>query len=257
MDIQTEEVILNSSGARQTSRLRTICEIFRYQAENIEQFPLGHLFIVTQLSLVKDCGHLNNLLASIIKREYYAHPQKDFSKSFQKALNKANAHLKEVFKQGSQEWLGKLHFICAVISQDHILFAQAGEAQAFLWREGRLIDLSHKIIPEAKRPSPNKIFSSLVSGKLQIDDKIIFATPSLHEIFSATALRQILAISDPADMADQINKASREQQKIIPLGILLLKTSKDSDEIKIPSKIEKPKTITPPIDLNEILKYKS
>lgn len=257
MVIKTEEIILKTGQAKQISNQpKTICEIFRYQAENMEQMPLGNLYIVAQLSSIKHCGHLNNLLASLIKREYYLYPVKGAIKSFQAALKKANAHLNELTKQGNQEWLGKLHFIAAALAGPELLFAQAGEPKALLCRENHLTDLSHKIIPETKKPHPSKIFSSLASGNIEPGDKIIFATPAIEEIFSLAGLRQILITEQKlADISDRINKVLREQDKIKQLAILLIQTENEPPiEQKAFLSEKKHRIITPPIDLNELLK---
>jgi hypothetical protein len=253
--IKTEEIILKTGKAKQLSREpQTVCEIFCYQADNIEQMPLGNLFIVAELSCVKDCGHLNTLLASLIKREYYLFPAKGPALSFQAALKKANAHLKDSTKQESLEWLGKIHFIALCVANQELFFAQAGEPRSFLFRENRLTDLGRKIVPAAQKPHPSKIFSSIVSGKIESGDKIILATPAIQEIFSPAGLRQILAgEQNIAAISDQINKTLREQENIKQLAILLIQTeNQDPPEQPAFLKEKKHKIVTPPIDLNEI-----
>lgn len=255
MVIKTEEFFLKTGQAKQISNQpKTICEIFCYQADNMEQMPLGNLYIVAQLTSVKDCGYLNNLLASLIKREYYLYPAKGAIKSFQAALKKANAHLNELTKQGNREWLGKFHFIVAVLAGHELLFAQAGNPKALLCRENHLTDLGRKIIPETKKPYPSKVFSSIVSGKIEPEDKIILATPSIEEIFSLAGLRQILITQKKIDnISDQINKVLREQDKIKQLAILLIQIENEPPiEQKTFLSEKKHKIITPPIDLNEI-----
>ena len=256
MAIKTEEIILKSRAAKEFSaKPQTICEIFSYQPENIEQLPLGNLYIVAELSCVKDCGHLSNLLASIIKREYYLYPERGALKSFRAALKKANTHLAELAKQGNLEWLGKFHFICASVAKDDMLFVQAGQAHAYVARQGHFMDLTRKIIPESGRPHPSKTFSSIVTGKTEIDDKIVFATPYLTQVISINGLRQILINHDELlDISDQINKIMREQEKISPLAVLLLKIENEEPiEEKTQTTVKPKRFITPPIDLGQIL----
>lgn len=258
MAIKTEEIIFKSGSARQvSSKPKTVCEIFCYQPDNIEQMPLGNLYIVAELSLVKDCGHLNNLLASLIKREYYLYPERGVIKSFRSALKRANAHLADLAKQGNPEWLGKLHFICASIAKDELLFVQAGQPQAYLARENHLVNLGHRIIPDFQKPHPSKIFSSIITGKIEIGDKMIFATPAINEYLSASGLRQIMAVNNtPEDITAQIEKVMREKEKPSPLAVLVLKSEQETPLSQSTTQNERPRRITtPPIDLNEILKY--
>ncbi|MFH0852669.1 MAG: hypothetical protein V1845_03640 [bacterium] len=254
MDIKTEEIISGSSKPKQiSSKPRTVCEIFRFQPENMEQMPLGNLFIVAGLCLIRDCGHLNNLLASLIKREYYSYPQKGALKSLQSALKKANSHLDELAKQGNCEWMNKIHFICATIAGRNLQFAQAGDSKTYLFRQGHFIDLGRKAVPDTRDPDPSKIFSSVVSGNIEAEDILIMATPQIEEVFSANGLKQLVT-SRPGlpDISDQINKVLREQEKTRHLAILLLQTQQEPEPpASQPDKNRK--IITPPINLSEIL----
>ncbi len=257
MTIQTEEIIFQKNKSKDFSAApKTECDIFCYQPDNIEQMPLGNLYIISELDRVCDCQHLGTLLASIIKREYYLFPQKGALKSFERALTRANNHLKELSKEGNMEWLGKFHFVCAAFAGGEILLSQAGQAKTLFFRQGHLSNLGRKAVPEPEKPHPSKIFSSVVTGKIENGDRIIFATPEIDKLFSVNGLKQILASQQNlAGVADQINKILREQSKIPPLAILLFETSQD-ESLPTPEQTPNPtrKFITPPIDLDEILK---
>lgn len=256
MNIETKEIILKTGGTKQiSSEPKTICEIFYYQAENMEQMALGNLYIVAELDAIKDCGHLNNLLASLIKREFYLYPQKGAIKSFQAALKKANAHLAELAKQGNCEWLGKLHFICTAINRDELFFAQAGNSKAFLFRQGHLVNLGRKIVPSAEKPHPAKVFSGIVSGKIEEQDRILLATPLIEQLFSTNGLKQIIFSQKELEgVHDQINKVLREQNKLFNLAVLLLEVAAEEIEKPAPEPEQNHKITTPPIDLGEIIK---
>jgi len=255
MTIKTEEIIFCTKKAKELSnKPQTVCEIFNYQPDNIEQIDLGGLFIVSELNGVKDCGHLNNLLASLIKREYYLYPKNGAHKCFQSSLKKANHHLSALAKEGNLEWLGNLHFICVSIAGQDLFFSQTGNCRAFLWREDHLMDLGKKVIPEPEKPKPTKIFSSIVAGKVENGDKIILSTPGFEELISPQGLRQILIQTpDLAGANDQINRILREQKKTIPLSVLMLDV-RPEDPPREKLAATGPKIfITAPIDLHEII----
>ncbi|OGZ34424.1 MAG: hypothetical protein A2Y98_03845 [Candidatus Portnoybacteria bacterium RBG_19FT_COMBO_36_7] len=257
MVVKTEEIIFKSRLSREFSnKPQTACEIFSYQPENIEQVPLGNLYIVAELSCVKDCSYLNNLLASLIKREYYLSPERGAIKSFRAALKKANGHLADLAKQGNLEWLGKFHFVCAALAKEDILLVQSGSSYAYHERQSHLVDLGRKIASDSEKPHPSKVFSRIVTGKIETGDKIVFATPKLGELLSASGLKQILGSSQNLlEISDQIEKIAREENKTMALAILLLKIEDDPPlEQKIHMAQKPKKFITPPIDLGEILK---
>lgn len=255
MNIKTEEIIFGSSKGKDIGPgCKNVCEIFRFQPDNMEQVALGNLYIIAELNSVKDCTHLGNLLAALIKREYYLNPQRGITKSFDSALRKANLYLKDLSDQGNSEWLGKLHFICAVISGNELFFAQAGAPKAFLCRQAHLTDLAHKIIPEPEKQTPAKIFSSVVSGKIEAGDKIIFATPFIEKLFSFAGLRQIVINNRGIQtISDQINKVLREEKKILRIAILLLEAEEEKIIEELPPPKDPKKFITPPLSLDEII----
>jgi len=65
--IKTEEILLRGGKNK-----NSICDIFCYEPENIEEMSLGNLYMVAQLDVEENCEHLINLIGSLIKREYYS-----------------------------------------------------------------------------------------------------------------------------------------------------------------------------------------
>lgn len=256
MTIKSEQILFQKNRKQLSAGSKTECDIFSYEPDNVEQMLLGNLYIVSELNDVSDCEHLGTLLASMIKREYYLFPQKGASKSFERALSKANSHLKELSKQGNQEWLGKFHFACAALAGDELLLSQVGQAKTLFFRENHLTNLGRKAVPDSEKPHPLKIFSSVVTGKVESRDRLILSTPEIDDLFSDNGLKQMMASQQNlAGVFDQINKILREQDKIPPLAIMLLEIQKDEPIPQpAPNMPPKRKFITPPIDLNEILK---
>ncbi|MDD5590010.1 MAG: hypothetical protein PHQ47_02455 [Candidatus Portnoybacteria bacterium] len=255
MIINYEEIIRKGNDRHYLSKKpQTVCEIFSFEPENMEQMPLGNLYIVTELRSVKDCGYLANLLASLIKREYYLNPSNGAFKCFQQAVKKANAHLSEMAKEEKTEWLSKLHFFCAALTGQNILFTQAGQMKAYLCRQDHFSCLSRRLNleGESRKGLPSKIFSAIISGPIEQEDKIIIATPEVENIISQTDLRQTLIEKQNLPEISIKLKAFLQEKNQVPLAILLIKPSKDPDEkIEISPKI---KMTTEPIDLRELLK---
>lgn len=245
--IKTEEILIKSPRSK-----NTICDIFMYSPGNIEEEALGSLYMVAELTSNEDSLHLVSLLSSLIKREYYSLPHRGPIESLEAGLKKANQALNEIANQGNLEWLGKIHFICAALNKEQNLFlTQTGSAQAWLCRAGQLTNVTQKLIPSPAKPHPAKTFQNVISGTVEINDKIIFGTPAIFDFFSLPGLKQIFSLPKTEMMADQINRVLREAKKIPTLGALLIEISADEIEID-PAKGQK-KFITPPISLNEIL----
>jgi len=245
--IKTEEILIKGGENK-----KSICDIFSYEPENIEEASLGNLYMVAELNADEDSSHLINLLSSLIKREYYLSAHRGPLDSLEASLKKANLTLNELTNKGNLEWLGKLHFICAAINKEQQLFlSQSGNAQALLYREGRLTNITKKIVPAPAKPHPAKTFQSVVSGEIEPTDKLIFATPKLFEFFNSQGLKQLFDFPKIELISDQINKALREQKKVPPLSALLLEILPEQELVVVTD--EKKDYITPPIRLEEIL----
>ncbi len=246
--IKTEEILIRGPKNKET-----ICDIFLYEPENIEEASLGGLYMVAEMTANSNSFHLINLLSSLIKREYYSLPHRGPTESLEAGLKKANTTLSDVANQGNLSWLGKLHFVCAAINKEKDIFlTQTGSAQAYLCREGELISITKKIIPPTNKPHPAKTFQSVVSGKIEPSDKIIFGTPAIFNFFSPSGLTQLFALPKIEQIADQMNKVLREQKKPDPLSALLLEIM--AEDLPVRETKQKNDFITPPILLEEIIK---
>lgn len=245
--IKTEEILIKAPRNK-----NTICDIFLYEPVNIEEASLGNLYMVAELTTNEDSLHLINLLSSLIKREYYSLPHRGPIESLEGALKKANQALSEIANQGNLNWLGKIHFICAALNKEKELFlTQTGAAQAWLCREGELLNITKKLILPTQKIHPAKTFQSVISGSISPNDKIFFGTPAIFDFFSLPGLKQLFSLPKAAAIADQINKILREEKKPPTLSALLLEITPEEETIEPTNRPKK--FITPPINLGEIL----
>ncbi|MBU1102053.1 hypothetical protein KJ853_00135 [Patescibacteria group bacterium] len=245
--IKTEEILIKGGKNK-----KTVCDIFSYEPENIEEASLGNLYMVSELAANDDSDHLISLLSSLIKREYYCQPHRGPLESLETSLKKANQALNDFANQGNLGWLGKLHFICAVINKEKDIFlSQSGRAQAFLCREESITNITKKIIPSPDKPHPAKTFQSVISGNIGPNDKLFFATPALFDFFNPSGFKQLFSFPKIELISDQINKTLREEKKVSPFSALLMEIV--PEESPLPLADIKKSFITPPINLEEIL----
>lgn len=160
--------------------------------------------------------------------------------------------LNELANQGNLQWLGKLHFICAVLNNEQDLFlTQTGAAQAYLCRNGQLSSITKRLVPQPEKAHPSKTFQSVISGKIEAEDKLILATPALFECFSPPGLKQIFEIPRIENISDHISKALREIKRTSAMSALLMEIA--PDEIIASNQEENVRHTTPPINLSEII----
>jgi len=244
--IKTEEILIKGGKNK-----NSICDIFCYEPENIEEVSLGNLYMVAEFDANGDTNHLINLISSLIKREYYSASHRGPLDSLEASLKKANLALNELGNQGNLQWLGKLHFICAVISKEQqLLLSQSGNAQAYHWREGNLTNITKKIVATAAKFHPTKTFQSVISGNIEPTDKIVLTTPKLFDFIDTKGFEQLFDLTKIELISDQINKTLREQKKPPHLSALLLEIVPEQNFVT--NQESKAAFITPPIKLEEI-----
>ena len=251
--IVSKEIIINKpqKSLIKKQKKENFCEIFTYEPCNMEEMCFGNLYIIAHLKRVseKSC-HLINLLASLMKREYYDKTNQAASESIEKCLKKANRILEELAKAGNIEWIGNLNYICVAICQNNLYMAKTGNVQAFFWRNGHLENLIKKINQYKEQQHPSKVFRNIISGKIEQGDKLILSSDNFLKT-NDKELKQILNLGDINVIYDKLTEFLKDE---LSLAILLIELQKDEILIKKPQtqNIEN-QYITPPIDINEII----
>ncbi|MFA6193672.1 MAG: hypothetical protein WC726_02300 [Parcubacteria group bacterium] len=176
-----------------TRELSPFGMVFVYEPENFEQQKLGTLFGIIKISdTSEESSFVANLLASVLKKEYFSKTDRSADIAFESALKKANMALAELARQGSVKWSGKISFAAGALEKNNLHFSKLGATAALLLRGGMIADIGEGMGIEAEGadPHPLKTFSDISSGKIEYEDCLIFATSDLLDIFSLEEIRQ-------------------------------------------------------------------
>lgn len=213
---------------------KSFCDIFIYEPENIEEKSLGSLYIIGEIvNLPENSSYIVNLLASIIKKEFYSNKKRTGLEALEAGLNKANSTLSDLAERGNIEWIGNLNMACAVHSQKELHLSQAGKIKTLLIRNGQISDIGKNVIL-GKNPHPFRTFANIASGELEINDLVLFATP---ELFKVLLLEQISKLSTSLDFESFTNKIQElvsQDESINTLAALLVNIEKKDEEIRLP-----------------------
>ena len=119
-------------------------ETFVYEPANIEEERLGNLYIIGRLENRKsEFEFLPNLVASVIKREFYKLDENPAEAHFENALKKANATLHDIGK-ANEGVLEDAHFCVINIAGEAIRLSKFGNIITFLYRENEVVDMAKK-----------------------------------------------------------------------------------------------------------------
>lgn len=187
-------------------------ETFVYEPSNIEEERLGNLYIIGRLENRKsEFEFLPNLVASVIKREFYRLDDADTELHFEKALTKANATLHDIGK-ANEGVLEDAHFCVVNIAGKTIRLSKFGNIVTLLYRENEVVDMAKK----HKRQSTPELFSAVITGDVALDDKFIFSTGRTIDLFSEKGIEKLFALSLD-EQADIIGKIYQKNVREIPL----------------------------------------
>jgi len=167
--------------------------VFVYDPENFEQQKLGTFFGIIKISdSSANSSYVANLLASVMKKEFFSKPDRPTFESLEGALKKANLALAEIARQGSVQWIGKISFAGGALEKNNLHFSKLGDTSILLLRGGMIADIGTEMGFRSEETSnhPLKTFLDISSGKLEKNDCLIFTTNDLLEIFSLEEIRQ-------------------------------------------------------------------
>lgn len=164
--------------------LKPFSNTFHFEGENLAQLKLGELFGIIRIQdQSEESAYLPNLLAQVIKREFFLKPNRGTEESFGAALNKVNLALEDLAQHEVTSWIGTLDAVIGVMNKDELHFTKLGEGHIFLSKNKRIVNISEGL-NEDINVHPVKTFSDISSGKLSIEDKIIFSTEELFKSLS-------------------------------------------------------------------------
>jgi hypothetical protein len=179
------EILITNNGA-----LKPYLHTFRFEPKNIALQSLGSVFGIFEIEdHSEDSAYIVNFLASVAKKEYFAHPKRTAIESLEATLHKINIALSELIKQDNTAWLGKFNAALCVLEKNNLHFSVSGGAKTLLVRKGLLSDISEGLAEESEL-HPLKTFTEVSSGRLLLEDKIILTTPGLFDIFSPQELQK-------------------------------------------------------------------
>lgn len=212
---------------------RPFLEVLVEEPENISRQNLGILVGIFQIDdRSEDSSYVVNYLISIIKKEYFSRANRGPVENFESALHKANLALAKLATHENIGWIGKINAICAVIEKNNLLLSQTGNASAFLLRGATLTEITEAPL-EKIDSNPLKTFQDVISGKIEKDDKLLFTTKELFDIFSLEEIKKSALKFSRENFIQFLNTALvNELDQIAALVIDI--SEKEAEIIKLP-----------------------
>lgn len=120
----------------------------------------------------------------------------DSLKNFEETLKNVNESLFNLSEQGEIEWIGNLNSLIMLVKDNEIHLAQTGSLPGYLFRKQKINQITEGLSMD-RESHPLKTFSSIISGQIETNDKILLANHELFNVLSLDMLRQIIANNSP------------------------------------------------------------
>jgi len=191
------------------AKKETLFETFYYEPENFYENRLGSLFLAGELKNANpdDDRFLKNL-ARVLKTKFYDQKIISPEKSLKKTLKEANAFLDGIIKNGEVNWISNLDFAILTLTPTNLPnsqkltnenikyrlnFTKVGNMEILLARDGEILNLGEKLNLEEIEPYPLKVFTNIVNGKLEENDKILILSHNIYSLFTDEGIAKRIA----------------------------------------------------------------
>lgn len=171
-----------------------------------EEEALGRLFIIVSIDSPSRINHeIISIIQDELRSSYYGAGTAPFERAFEQALQRANVRLHQLIADGVNQWVDQIHIIVGAIKQQNMVLSSVRTMHAFLLRRSRLHDVLGQ--PDDSKPNPLRIFSQIIAGHVEPDDRLLFCTASLLDYFSLEKLRRTLLDHPPHEAVRTIENA--------------------------------------------------
>ncbi len=173
-------------------------------------FRLGNLYIAMEVLVSgRASEEVADLIIETIGEYYYNQTSANAEPlaKFEAAIKATNQELGQYVNHGNAAWIGKLSAVVAIQVDHQLHIAHTGSAEAFLYRGKASSRITTS--DSAKPLSPNKTFGSIVTGQLEVSDRLLLSTPALIHQIPLTRLQSIITGARPNASLAEITQLLR------------------------------------------------
>jgi hypothetical protein len=193
----------------------------------LEERTMGRLFLVVEIDAPDPQNqHIIHELQNVLTREYYGAENFQVESAFERALQKINEHLHGMIGEQLTTWLQSLNILIAVLKDTDLHFTVIGRMHAFLVHRQRILDILDSPAGAAtEATSPLKIFTNIISGRLNFGDTLFICTTSLLDHLSQEKLKRVLHERPPAGASQHLESLLIEAEGSSSFGAFIIRLS--------------------------------
>ena len=169
-------------------------------------YSLGNFYAVIEVvSGGREAEEAAQLTIQTAQEVYYAEDgPEELLDRFEQATKAVNRVLTDYVNRGNAGWVGKMSGVLAILEGQNLHVAYTGSAEAYLYRGPHATRIT--VQPHNRIQQPSKIFGSIASGRLDVGDKLLLATPALVHHLALNSLKTTVSENSPAGAVAKITQ---------------------------------------------------
>lgn len=213
----------------------TFSKSFIFNSPNRRMNDLGRVALLVDVDMNTEFAEkISEIVSDVLKQEYFRFRATEKKliqlNHFESALNKLNQALSTLAAEGYVEWIDKLHVGIAAMTLNKVHIAFTGKVKIFLHRQNELINITANSQPSSQS-NPMKTFINVVSGDLQLNDKIMMVSPNFLKYFSVEKIKRTLSQYSAKDAINNFkNLLQNFDNSALSSIVLELKDEKEAYE---------------------------
>jgi len=213
-------------------------DIFAYDPSDDQTKKLGHLFILGHVQHeTDDMAYAINLISALAKREYYSKLTASPKEAFSSTLKKVNEVVEEFFEHKGV----KINIGIFAIAGEQMYISKLGKFKILLARDDKTIDVLNNIMFD-KETVQEKQFSSVISGLVQANDRILAYYPSKTTLSRERYLKMYLHKYEAPEFMEQL-KSIKKEKDAFSCAMVYIKFDK-MKEVAVEPRVQ-PQELTP------------
>ncbi|MDD5043417.1 MAG: hypothetical protein PHD51_01975 [Patescibacteria group bacterium] len=242
--VQIDRLIITSPRSRST------CYAFTSNITPDEKNSLGNLFGIIEINYQsKDSQKIINTIIAEMENAYYGTFNKlmlnqpagatqlyldgleNIETIFEESLQKINQKLTHLIKEQNLDLVPeKLNALIGVIKNKYLYFTNIGQTNAFLIHKKKnddyiMLNVLEGAPSESERLNLIRIFSNIISGKINSEDSLLFCTSALLDYFSLEKLKTTLTTLTVTSALQQLKNLLNEANPNVSVAAIVAKLS--------------------------------
>ncbi|MCA9388351.1 hypothetical protein KC644_01150 [Candidatus Berkelbacteria bacterium] len=212
-----------------TNRSRLADRYLTVQAKQAPESSLdqGTIFALVEIEGANSSNYkIGQTVINTLARAYFRGEANKPAENFELALKQVNETLRLAVQAGETDWIENLNAALILIVKSQLHLTGVGKNYGWLIRNKKSSEIFEKSWPKA---SSNKTFSSILTGQVEPNDRLVFVSSGLFDITTKSEFRKfILEQPSTASLANNFSELVKLKNGQWVNGLILDLESEES-----------------------------